>query len=779
MQKRGSSFIVNISLGEIFLMLVSIAAFGFILGEANAVSGQEQPVPNSQILGPPAPGTSAQQQYMGWNFEGIQPKPGSKGTAALIEVDSVSRARLTGTSAISKDSFFTSPSGKKINLLDIKDTSVASNGDLRLLGEGDTIIDTVPNEQVDVFKSGLADKGVSLTSRKKIDFLGLEITGGYAHLFEGLAWSLAVVGAIQLIGGIAGVEQETTNALSIAAFAGIMSYKGLASLGPSGFGLLDKGSFFLNYAPAIGIGVAAVTFVLLYKEESQKIAEFQCLPWEAPLGGSNCEQCNSGGLPCSEYRCKSLGQACELVNPGTDEEKCVWVSRSDVTSPTITPWQDALTDKHTYTSHDTRPPALGTKIIRTDSSNGCIAAFTALEFGLTTNEPSQCKIDTDSQMRFDDMRFFFGENNLFRQNHTQALRLPSPNALAEAAEGDLIIGADGKYDFFVRCRDANGNVNEDAFVFSFCVDPSPDTTPPIIEDTSIVRGSPVAFGSQNIDITAFVNEPAECKWSIDDKAYESMENSMNCSTEVYEQNARQLYECKTSLTGIKDRQENKFYFRCKDQPGKAEEDRNVNTESYEFSLLGSQEINIIDIKPEEGEKIFDSTEIVKVDLELETSNGAEEGKAICYFSPTGDENSFIAMFETNSFKHRQSLQLASGNYNYHFRCVDLGGNADFANVSFSVETDNTAPLITRAYKEGVDSLKIITSEKAECSYSLNDCNFEANTGIMMKILDVDKKTVHFAQWQPGKTYHIKCVDDFGNQPGTNQCSLVAGASNFV
>ena len=91
------------------------------------------------------------------------------------------------------------------------------------------------------------------------------------------------------------------------------------------------------------IGVAvAVYFLWKWREHKQDLFIFSCYPWSAPTGGANCEKCNQqGDLPCSEYQCRSLGQACKLLNPGTKEEKCAWVNRNDVEYPIIKPWQDA------------------------------------------------------------------------------------------------------------------------------------------------------------------------------------------------------------------------------------------------------------------------------------------------------------------------------------------------------------------------------------------------------------------------------------------------------
>jgi len=252
---------------------------------------------------------------------------------------------------------------------------------------------------------------------------------------------------------------------------------------------------------------------------------------------------------------------------------------------------------------------------------------------------------------------------------------------------------------------------------------------------------------------------------------------MSCSEHVYEQNAKQLYPCSTKLTGVKDNFDNAFFFRCKDQPLKPESERNVNQQSYRFNLKGTQPLNILNAGP--NETFTGSTSIIPVNLSVTTDDGADEGIATCFFSPTGNPDSYIKMFETNNYQHKQILTLSSGNYNYFFRCVDDGGNAATANISFNVFVDRNAPAITRVYKEGVDALKLVTNEKATCMYSITSCNFVFDEGVRMLWLDTKLQTTHAAQWKASQTYYIKCRDDYGNEPSPNACSVIASASTVL
>lgn len=93
-------------------------------------------------------------------------------------------------------------------------------------------------------------------------------------------------------------------------------------------------------------------------------------------------------------------------------------------------------------------------------------AFTPLEFGLTINEPAQCKIDFNHTEKFEDMVSYMGGSNLYLYNHSESFRLHSAAALKN---GSLIIENGEELTFFVRCRDKNGA----EYAVNFCVDPTP------------------------------------------------------------------------------------------------------------------------------------------------------------------------------------------------------------------------------------------------------------------------------------------------------------------
>lgn len=744
MQKRDGLFLKNVASFEIFLIVFAVFSFAFIIGDFRVVGAQQ-----AQSVLTYASGSTVA------SGSGTLSAPLTLGTNTLAANTPYAWHLTEGTyTFVQGGNTFTATQASVNTALQQSGTQFVQAGS------------TTP--QAAASSEGFIS---NLYSGKL--FGATPGTVGSA-LISGLAWGATVYLGVKLITGLFGLDENLSDALSTS--LGVGTFLGVGASNLIG-GASGTGKFIGLTAGEGGIligGLAAVIiFVLIYRDQTAKRVTFQCLPWEAPVGGKTCEKCNEDPFrPCSEYRCKSLGQACEIVNAGTTDEKCVWVNPNDALSPTITPWDKPLTDGHAYTNHQTRPASLGTRIVKNNAANGCIQAFTPLSFGILTNEPAQCKVDLEHKNTFDEMQFFMGNSNLFTYNHSQQMSLPSPNSLnAESPQ----LQNDGKYDLYIRCRDKNGNENVDEFAIQFCVDPSPDATPPVIVDTSITSGSAVRHNVGSVPLQVYVNEPATCKWSSQDKGYDLMENTMNCATSLAQINARELYTCTTNLTGIANNQENNFFFRCKDQPSKPENDRNVNINSYPFTLRGSQPLNIIFTAP--NGTITGSTQTIPVELKVTTDDGADEGVAICSFSPNGAQNTFVPMFETEAVEHVQELNLGTGNYNYHFRCVDLGGNAAEAQVSFNVLVDTLPPLITRAYRDSTNNaLKIVTNEDASCVYSLNSCNFNFNEGVALLQVTTSNKKNHYAEWQPNLVYYLKCKDEFGNEPAPNSCSLVASAS---
>jgi len=611
-----------------------------------------------------------------------------------------------------------------------------------------------------LMEEGVAEKEATKKVAEK------SATKGFAKGLGSDLFAIAIAYGIgYMIGGIIGDNAD--KALGAAAALGTLAYQVFGKEAAlSYFKWSAEGAFWG------GVVVGAVVFIAMYKKESIKKVEFKCLPWEPPIGGQNCEDCNDYG-ECSEYRCKSLGQACELLNAGEKDEKCTWVNRQDVNSPLI-----KITDVntgHVYLPDTSiRPPATGIEI-RQVSGGPCIEAFTALEFDFVVNEPAQCKVDYNLTKGFEEMAYYVGGSNSFKYNHTESMSLPGPdtvNAIAPELKND------GIYTLYLRCRDANNNFNQDPYSVRFCVKKGPDTTPPRIDSTSVPSNSAITFNKSELALNIYLNEPSECKWSREDKDYTLMENNMSCELNLWDMkkiNNKWVYTCETTLIGIENRKENNYYFRCKDKPNALEADRNENKQSFLYTIVGTQPLTLLELKPEEGEIIRGSTDSIPVILEIKTDNGYRNGESICSYSESDTiplDEDYIDFSDTGGSEHKQRQDINTGSYNYYIRCIDLGGNAVYDKVSFEVESDNNAPIVVRVYKEA-GQLRIVTVEEAGCAYSNKDCNFEIEEGIALSTVD---NKAHATDWITNKNYYIRCKDNFENQPGLSEsatgCSIV-------
>ncbi len=460
-----------------------------------------------------------------------------------------------------------------------------------------------------------------------------------------------------------------------------------------------------------------------------------CQPWTAPSGGVDCEKCTEEGKECSEYRCKSLGQTCKLLNPGTKQEACVDSHPNDAVSPIISADSRALDRGYTLTE----APGQGFTL------NQKIEPFTAVSLGIKTNEYSQCKFSTESSKTYDQMTNFFGEG-IFAQEHKTTFALSSILVKDEA----LRLTNGGKYTMYLRCQDGNGNKNNKPYYVTFSVKPGPDITSPVIEATSIANGAYIPTGVNETVLTIYTNEPSTCKWDDIDGEFEQMQNTFACTnsqqptTSIY----YGLYDCTTVLDNIQQGRTNNYYVRCQDREG------NLNSDSYAFRLTGTVPLEITSIAPTSGTRFFINNPLVKV----VTSKGAQGGAAVCGYSFI-DENPLnaIEFLKTNATVHEQQFEaLVAGQYTTYVSCFDVAGNLAQTNTTFSVQVDKQGPQLAHLYTEGT-LLYVITDEDSTCEYS-NSGAFGFGKGVRM----TGENTRDHSTTLDSSVYYLTCRDTFGN-----------------
>ncbi|MBT3866212.1 hypothetical protein HOF78_03905, partial [Candidatus Woesearchaeota archaeon] len=475
----------------------------------------------------------------------------------------------------------------------------------------------------------------------------------------------------------------------------------------------------------------------------------KCNVWQAPTGGDNCELCQEDGKECSEYRCKSLGQSCKIVNGGGEDEKCISANVNDVNPPYIDVNKELtihLTDGLTNVNEITEAKGKGFEIVPK------IPPFTAVTLVLDTNEFSQCKYDVELGKNYDEMVQYFGDG-VYDKTHEMLFSLPG--ALAEPEALKLTNG--GEYQLYIKCQDGNGNQNDADYYAKFAIDDGPDFTPPIIEVTSIINGAYVPAGINETDFSIYVNEPSNCRWDDISVAFDDMYNEFSCTTSPFPTSSLYygLYECETTLTGIEDQRNNHYYFKCEDKPMKPKEERNVNMESFEFLLQGTTELGITSVDPDDGEELKFNSPILKVI----TSGGAfGNGNSYCgyNFDTPGWENG-IEFLNTNSSVHEQPFfNLTAGEYNIYINCIDVAGNLANETSEFSVVVDVNPPQIQQIYTSpGI--VHVVTDEPSTCEYNV-ESSFSYGNGIPMTGVLTEEHTAS----REGDTYYLACTDSFGN-----------------
>ena len=507
---------------------------------------------------------------------------------------------------------------------------------------------------------------------------------------------------------------------------------------------------------------------------------FGSYTWAPPQGGTDCYKCGEGIIPCTKYQCQSLGEGCELLKEDEGEGTCIHTNPNDIEPPIIKPWEDALKNSdYSYSPDNTiSPPDKGVIVKYKDLDCG-IPAYEIFSFGVQlvndigNAKLGRCKYSFTRKDSYENMSDLFLSNRKSKSNHSISFKLSGvENLEAEDIEGT------GEHTIYIRCENRNGYANDENFVFKFCMDKGPDMQAPIIEETNPLNGKPIQFGQTSVLTKVFTNEPADCRWSHTDEEYDEMTETMNCSQSMVEMNANMLYKCTTTLTGMKDEVENKFYFRCRDQPvGVADEDRNTNP-TYVYTRMGTRPLVIDSVTANgfpTGATIKDSTISVKVTLKAVTSAGYKDGQAWCKYKKKTDADTRYNLFDnTNSYQSTQDLWFERGDYKYTIKCEDAGGNPATQEIDFSVDTDFLPPVVTRAYNEG-DSLKIITDENADCVYDTTSCSYDFEDGIKMTSSD---GLAHTTKWDTKNNLYIKCKDEYGVQPTPNdQCSITVRPFN--
>lgn len=503
-----------------------------------------------------------------------------------------------------------------------------------------------------------------------------------------------------------------------------------------------------------------------------------CLPWTAPTQNQSCDSCNDDPLkPCSEYRCKSLGAACQILNAGTENPVCFEENAGDNVAPIISFGGVGSAFKAT-------PSQNGVEI--TLANGNPIPEFTPVEFTINTDEYATCKVKMNERSEsYDEMEEYLGADNYYNKEHKGYYAMMNIDSLIgmlnNPEQRNELIEKIRNFDLYVRCADNHGNYNINEYVIRFNVKNGPDLTPPVILASNPANESYIKYGEREKDLSIYLIEPSECKYSpTPGKNYFEMENSFECITDV-EEYTNYGWECKTRI-GILEEEETNIYIKCLDQPWLelseysyllAEgRERNANQEDQILTFKKSKSnLTVSDIYP--SGYIENGYEPVTISLSAKTSGGAAgNGYSTCKY--IFEENGWAAEFmNSGSANHQQNeFNLLAGEYNMKVECKDIAGNIGTGETKFNIVLDTKAPVITNVLKKG-DNLEIFTDENARCSFSHESCMFDLENGTLME--GTLSKT-HQTNWKAGHTYYIKCKDIWENK--NNVCDKVISPDYF-
>ena len=585
---------------------------------------------------------------------------------------------------------------------------------------------------------------------------------------SGIGFAAGTIGGT-IIGSLAAGSTAAATAGTFAAFA--------ASTGGA-----------IVIALVIALVISGIISLFLFRNYSQETFNYIVTAWKAPPGGNFCDKCNDLEFGCSEYQCRSFGKACEIKNSGTTAEACVWIDPNDIFPPVISALKKVLLSEDYEYKPLPEEEITGVKIFykKDSSGKGCVPPYTSLKLGIETDKYADCKIDSERKSSYAEMTAPMTRSEEFIKEFILELphvATPSVESQQNATIPDYLITNGQAQEFFIRCESVNGYSNPDEYIMEFCVQDGPDVFPPIILGTNFLQNSFLQYNQSEAHLEIYTNEPAECKWSFEDLDYGAMQFELNsCSQSEGDYMFSQFkYGCTGQLTGMKDRVKNTAYIKCKDKPWWTEADkgsRYANEQPYVLTLKGTEPLVLDKISVNEkssGAIIKDSVPTTNIELKAETKFGAENGKSRCQYEFGGNWINFYNEGSSDFLNlNTQRIPLGEGFYNYSIRCFDAGGNSDKGNIEFTIELDNLAPVVARAYYD-VNNLKIISNEPAECVYTTQQniaCAYEFKDGTAMNEIG---ESTHYTSWQANKKYLIKCKDAFGNQPLPGECSIIVKA----
>lgn len=495
-------------------------------------------------------------------------------------------------------------------------------------------------------------------------------------------------------------------------------------------------------------------------DEKQKLNETQGIDLDP---NKICEKCGKkeGQWWCTEKRCQILGSDCVYKNSTVGDGSCITVKPTDISPPVIKDMRMALFEQNMISVGEWTE----TSIDVTDRARPHEIKY--MNITLTTDENAYCKISDAANIKYDDMNDAFTSEGSYPKTHV----IKNLDITAFKATNFV-------YTFYIKCQDANGNkMSKDENYVKFKLEAPPDYQKPEIQyiDPSMVV--PYDATAINLKILAYdYNRVGECRYSFnaststwDKMASAGTAIQADCRSGVTDKNACDYFtknnipltnaqdlnigsdilsklgaDAHTALSDLKGLKTYNMYIACNDSRG--------NLEYANISLIKGSlfDVNITSPKG----TIYAKKPVISVNTSRMTS--CTYNIDTLQYNFTGETK---LLDNAHSVQHRE---LAPGTYQLSIECKDIAGTLNKAETAFSIDADDVAPSIIRAYNLN-DLLHIVTDKPSVCAYSIKDCNFNFADGTSMAPTDLS--TVHEAVWSLD-TFYIKCQNEWGAEKCT-------------
>jgi hypothetical protein len=557
----------------------------------------------------------------------------------------------------------------------------------------------------------------------------------------------------------------------------------------AGFGTLCIGPQVILCAV---IAILAIVYALFTEGTDHEyfITEFKCEAWQPPLVGK-CEECNNDVRPCSEYKCKSIGNNCQYFVENGEPGYCATLN--DIWNAKIEPWKEVLTPENAYSNVS----SFGFKIENKKNNEKAVNAWESVAFGIITDKEAICKIDTNHSMKFEEMRYImdseldYATGKIDGKHHRIVL---SPYATIVSPDeniGTTLPMKEGDNEYYIICQNFAGLVNDAPFVVQVKQAEGPDLTAPLITRIAPENNAYLALNSTTLNLFMYLNEPAECRYSFE--SYNSgwtdsgggivsitqvpdQDISIEAYPDAVVENPNSIpmacitspsmgfygeWMCAAFITNYTANK--KLYIECKDQPGLIESGmkrRNIVKEEYSANIC-EKGLYIDSIEPNGNVELNSNTSI---ELKIKTSGCINNGDAICSFRLPYYGSAYSTMLITGNKTHLQPLtSLGQGAKDIDVVCEDIAGNKAEAHTNFTIFIDDKPPVISRIFIDS-GSLVLNTDEESECLANKNNMTIGCDFGYESATGRYFSTHTMALSGKGGDIFYVKCRDRFGNGP---------------